>query len=93
MSEPANLAEAIARLKVAGPAIRDNLADAEACIAWLEANPPAGKGEEIARAARDVATGHALLNRGGYLLEDATGQEDGAYGAGGTSKGPGGGGG
>ena len=40
---------------------------------------------------RDLALGHAVLNRAGYALEDATGQPDGAYGAGGDGKTGGGG--
>ena len=93
MTEPTSLSEVIARLTVDGQDIKAKLADAEECAAWLEAHPPAGKGAEVAKAVRDLALGHAVLNRAGYALEDACGVPEETFGAGGTSKGPGGGGG
>ena len=83
---PTSLPEVIARLTVAGPAMAALFPEIEVCAKWLEDNPPEGQAAQIAAAMRDLALGHAALNRAGYKAEDACGVPDNTFGAGGTNK-------
>lgn len=73
---PASLAESIEQLRVAGWTIKQNLEAQEANAAAWNLDP-----HQLKRA-------HALLDRGGYTLEDADHVADGTYGAGGGNKPP-----
>ena len=74
---PQSAADVIVCLSALGPALK-------VTVNTWEENP-----NWFPHTARTLKRIHALLNRAGYLAEDATGQPDETYGAGGTGK-PGG---
>ena len=76
---PTTKAEAIACFTALGQALRTAMQATEANVGW------------VGDAERTLLRAHGDLNRGGYLLEDLFGVADDTFGAGGTSKGGGGG--
>jgi hypothetical protein len=80
ISPPTSAAEVIAQLTQEGNDLKVTVNTAEDNVTlWFP-----GKGFKFALA-------HWLLNAAGYILEEACGVPDGTFGAGGTSKGGGGG--
>ncbi len=72
---PTSVADCIALLTIGG------IECIKPAVNWLEANEPSHKST--------YKHAHELLNRAGYLLEEALGVPDGTFGAGGSGK-PGG---
>ena len=70
---PASLDDAIALLTIGG------VECIKPAIQWLEAHPETGR-------ARTILGAHQLLDRAGYMLEEALGVSDGTFGAGGGNK-------